>query len=107
MTGLYENNVVILHNVNAFGAGPGAVPKYEPVFSFADDRADVWGEAHLEVVFAFANGMPRDHWTEELASEYYRKGNRSLSVSDVVFLNGTFYLCDRFGWKNLGQQPPV
>ena len=34
----------------------------------------------------------------DIPNDFY---GRSLSVSDVVTLNGTAYFCDGFGWKKL------
>lgn len=37
----------------------------------------------------------------DLAQEYRAKGNRSLSVSDVVVIDGKAYLCASAGWDEI------
>ena len=103
MSGIYENNVVVLHNLNAFGFDRSAEPKYEAVYAFSDPRCDEWTEADLGKVFAICNGAPGGSvWAHDHTEAYYGKQVRSLSVSDAVFLNGRYYRCDSYGWSDLG-----
>lgn len=37
--------------------------------------------------------------TSAVARAYRAAGNRSLSVADVVTINGARFRCDRFGWS--------
>lgn len=107
MASMYDAaNVVVLHNVNAFGENRDAPAHYEEVFAFSDERAAAWNGDHLEVVFTFANGAAEREWHAELQEAYYAREIRSLSVSDVVWINGTFYLCEKVGWKNIGPVHP-
>lgn len=41
------------------------------------------------------------------AKEYRAKGNRSLSVGDVVVVDGRAYAVDSFGWNKLDAFEPV
>lgn len=41
------------------------------------------------------------------AMDYRARGNRSLSVGDVVAIDGRFHSCDSGGWHELVEQPPV
>lgn len=99
MTGIMENNVVILHNVNAFGENRHMDPAYVPVFGFSDARCDDWTKDNLEAVFAIGNGVANDEWSRGMVKDYYAQKIRSLSVSDVVVLNGVHYRCESAGWK--------
>ena len=102
---MYEANVVVLHNVNAFGENRNAPPRYEEVFAFSDSRCDEWNGDHLEVVFSICNGAAEVDWHAEWSAAYYDQKVRSLSVSDVVFINGTFYRCESVGWVTLPGKP--
>ncbi|WP_461122932.1 hypothetical protein [Saccharothrix stipae] len=37
------------------------------------------------------------------AVRYRRRGNRSLSIGDVVAVDGRFYACQRIGWRRIAQ----
>lgn len=37
-------------------------------------------------------------WTEPIAEHYMREGLRSLSVGDVVVVDGDAVVCDKIGW---------
>lgn len=45
---------------------------------------------------AFTRGQPY-----ELAVQYRKRGNRSLSVGDVIWLDTAAYAVDRIGFKNV------
>ncbi|KOV84793.1 hypothetical protein [Nocardia sp. NRRL S-836] len=44
---------------------------------------------------------------DERAVEYRSRGNRSLSVGDVVAVGDRFYAVDHTGWRRLGDQPLI
>lgn len=56
----------------------------------------------LERVFTLGNMDPElitnDERGRDLATAYRARRNRSLSVGDVVTVDGTPYACQRFGW---------
>lgn len=60
---------------------------YVPVWRGTIESENI--NSALEKLFRIFN-------TEERPSEYY---GRSLSMSDVVVLDGKPYYCDRFGWS--------
>lgn len=41
------------------------------------------------------------------AVDYRARGNRSLSVGDVIAVDGRFHACDTVGWRELIGAPPV
>lgn len=41
------------------------------------------------------------------AVDYRGRLNRSLSVGDVLAIDGRFYSCDSSGWRELTEAPPV
>jgi len=108
MNGIMENNVVVLHNVNAFGQYPPLPPAFRPVFGMSDPQCDEWNENDLHRVFAICNGAPGlTGWDAATSAVYYHGRVRSLSVSDVVILNGRYYRCDSYGWSDLGTSPDL
>ncbi|NUT99186.1 MAG: hypothetical protein HOY78_44995 [Saccharothrix sp.] len=38
---------------------------------------------------------------------YRRRGNRSLSIGDIVAVDGRFYACQRIGWRRIAEPPQV
>ena len=64
---------------------------YKKVYERTDTVQDIWvDERYLECLFGeFNTDHPADYT------------GRSLSVSDVVTINGVAYFCDSFGWKKL------
>lgn len=100
MTGLFENNVVVFHNINAFGEHRDNAPIYKAVFAFEDPDFDdhhdlAWVAERCFVLF---NGAEPDHY---LTTAYYGNKLRSLSVTDVLFINGSWWECNRFGWSEI------
>lgn len=55
------------------------------------------GEDVAEAVFDLTNNPSRREEREELYGSF-----RSVSVGDIVCVDGVDYLCERFGWKQLG-----
>ncbi|WP_370973915.1 hypothetical protein [Amycolatopsis sp. cg9] len=41
------------------------------------------------------------------ALDYRARRNRSLSIGDVLGIDGRFYSCDASGWRELPEAPPV
>lgn len=48
----------------------------------------------LEDIYSIFNGNLRPNWAKDFMG-------RSMSVSDIVELNGNFYYCDFIGWVRL------
>lgn len=42
-------------------------------------------------------------WEQTLAKDFRKDGNYSLSVGDVVEVDGKQFLCKSFGWKELNE----
>lgn len=63
---------------------------YEGEYDFAEDEDEV--NAMLEAIFVRFNRRVEGF-----------KGH-SLSVSDVVEIDGEYYFCDDFGWVKLGEE---
>lgn len=57
----------------------------------------------LERVFAMFNDHPDPNFPGDAAhtSAWYDSGLRSLSVGDIVAINGRHYACDSHGWVPL------
>jgi hypothetical protein len=73
-----------------------------PVFAYTiGDGLDV--EHELERAFRIGNGAPRGDggFEVELSDAYYEGKNRSLSVGDVVVVDGVSYACQGSGWRRL------
>lgn len=67
----------------------------DKVISFvheSDDSVD----CILEVVFGMFN-----HGSGIESELFLNSKCRSLSVNDIVLLNGKYYLCESFGWKEV------
>lgn len=109
MSSIFENNVVVLHNVNfPFNKQPA----YKPVFGCSHH---IWDETvpssdpngenttglYLSMFFDLFNGVGN----YPLAEDYYAQAGRSLSVSDIVVINGHYYRCESVGWTYLGTSP--
>ena len=102
MTSVPNVNVSIMHNVTLDehghptkgmldGWGPNDTLECVFTFSLDTDKKPI---SILEMIFAEFNvgeGL--------LATAYRAKDLRSLSVGDVVIINGVSYACQRFGWK--------
>lgn len=75
-----------------------------PVARFETERA---GEDVLAEVCRLYNvGDDPDFGTpDDRALAYRRRGNRSLSVGDIVQVNQQWWVCDRVGWKYIN--PPA
>jgi hypothetical protein len=60
-------------------------------------------EEVAELVFHITNA-PEEMLSEEMlsiAKEFRALGNYSLSTGDVVEVDGTKFLCESFGWKEI------
>ena len=70
----------------------------EAVHSFVMETDMVVSDI-LERVFAEWN-----HGSGMESELFIRSKKRSLSVNDIVAVNGTYYLCESFGWKEVTPQ---
>jgi hypothetical protein len=95
-------NVTIYHNISRdaffgfnYGNEDGNSPHYlAKVFTFDSARLGTADDGILAAAFeAFNVG------TDTLAEEYRARRLRSLSVGDVVDIDGRSYSCERLGWK--------
>lgn len=84
-------------------ASPGSFFGYEPGM-----------ELHEAISYETGAREPLDDAFEmfnigngDLAREYRAGRNRSLSVGDVVVVDGVAHACASFGWDELPEVPPV
>lgn len=106
-----------MSQAHVFLARPGAGAfefsfKFECEFDFAGtvdlSATDYDGYGHialLETVFAITNSYPDemhigDHHRGDVV-EWRSRGNRSLSVGDVVLYGECFWFCTSFGWERI------
>ena len=52
----------------------------------------------IEEAFVAFNGEGSRKSLKEIVDQYYAEGNHSLSVGDVVSVDGRAYLCQSMGW---------
>ena len=112
-------HITILHNVTQdehgrnVGFCDGYLPDHQLARVFAFSLA---GEGHpfddpgvlSNVYFLFNVGDDPDFGDPSPLSVAYRnKGLRSLSVGDVVILDGRAYQCDHSGWSRLADDQPA
>lgn len=107
MTSIFENNVVVLHSLTMNGMN------YKPVWSYSNNVWDDVSECtvgkdmvlmHLETFFTMMNDQGED-FDIDTVEDYYENAKRSLSVTDIIILNGTYYRVEPKGWTNLGSAP--
>lgn len=80
------------------------------VFTYtARPKGDTHDHVLADEAFALFNiGDDAAYGTPDPRAVDYRvRGNRSLSVGDVVAIDGRFHSCDSSGWHELTEQPPV
>lgn len=105
-------NVTIYLNTSTdeHGRSLGRMDGYQPTHTLTKAYqmvADPFGTTDLDVlrvVFDVFNvGDDPDFFNPPSphAIEYRKAGNRSLSVGDVVVLDGRAYACARFGWDTI------
>jgi hypothetical protein len=107
--------VAAYHNVALDPAGrhKGLVDGFQvehPVsLVFATELSDQAHEAACEEVWRLLNvGHDGDHGTADPdAARYRERGNRSLSVGDVIAVDGVFYACGPNGWHDLRDVPTI
>ena len=87
-TSVLTNNLVHVIYPDEFSAG----------FSIKTD-GEVDPHDILEMVFAQWN-----HGSGLESELFVRSKKRSLSVNDIVCVNGTYYLCESFGWKEVSTE---
>ena len=68
-----------------------------------DDEALAWTFHTLNV--GDDPSFTTDEDTRSQARAYRARGNRSLSVGDVVVIDGMAYACARFGWDAVSLRP--
>tara|TARA_R110002050_G_scaffold269589_1_gene411982 strand:+ start:333 stop:674 length:342 start_codon:yes stop_codon:yes gene_type:complete len=61
------------------------------------------GKAGAEQMFHILNAPEEllEDWERSIAQEFRALDNYSLSVGDIVELDGEQFLCESFGWKEL------
>jgi len=61
------------------------------------------GKEGAEQMFHIFNAPEEilSNWEQALAKDFRKDGNYSLSVGDVVEVDGEQFLCESFGWKEL------
>jgi hypothetical protein len=97
----------IMHNTNRLALALGYAPSDHVVEVYAFDYTGAEGDLDAcEAAFEMFNiGHLSDHGTAEPDAIAYReRGNRSLSVGDVVACDGQFYACGVAGWREIA--PP-
>jgi hypothetical protein len=67
----------------------------DKVISFVHNSDDTV-ENILESIFGMFN-----HGSNSESELFLNSKCRSLSVNDIVLLNGKYYLCESFGWKEV------
>lgn len=73
-------------------------PEYRIRQVFVPGEIPVYTEVLLEKIFYYGQNDFQDQLPEE-----HRHGHWccSVSVGDVLELNGSYFLCDRIGWKKM------
>ena len=63
------------------------------------------GKEGAEQMFHIFNAPEEilSNWEQALAKDFRKDGNYSLSVGDVVEVDGEQFLCESFGWKELNE----
>lgn len=80
---------------------------------FAYDETDLDAEiddlALAERAFELLNigDDPSFGTPDQRAVDYRGRGNRSLSVGDVIAIDERFWSCDSVGWRELDEQPVI
>lgn len=77
--------------------------EYETRFAMIVEETDA--ERICELMFSICNSYPDELHCHRIFAEevsrYRSFRNRSLSVGDIVTVNGVGYSCERFGWKQI------
>ena len=63
------------------------------------------GKEGAEQMFHILNAPEEmlSNWEQALARDFRKDSNYSLSVGDVVEVDGEQFLCESFGWKELNE----
>lgn len=99
--------VRVFHNYNFRDGVRGHQPGHRMTEVYAYDETDLGPEDDdmvlLERAFELFNvGDDPDRGEPDTRALVYReRGNRSLSVGDVVAVDQRYYACDPFGWREL------
>ena len=104
------NNIKIHRPLNhrfSFEADENTERKVVFEYELPTIKKERFGEQVAELVFHITNA-PEEMLSEEelkVANAFRAKDNYSLSTGDVVEVDGDYFLCESFGWKQveLGQ----
>lgn len=105
--------VRVFHNNHARGAFlTGYVPglTVTEVFTYTTSpKAGTSDHEVAEEAFELFNigDDPEFGTPDRRAVDYRARGNRSLSVGDVLAIDGRFFSCDSNGWHALTVPPPI
>ena len=87
------------HSFNGFAAVPGADDLHEAArFTVEESDAATPGQFITVVCEQVFEQLNIDHPTADWALAYRLRGNRSLSVGDVLVLGETAWACASVGW---------
>lgn len=108
-------NAKVYHNVARDDAGrhlgilDGYQPEHPVTLVFTTDLPPSDEMAACEELYRLLNvgDDPAFGQPDPRAEAYRRRGNRSLSMGDLVSLDGRFYACAEHGWKPLDTEPTV
>jgi hypothetical protein len=106
--------VRVFHNNHPREAFPGGyVPGQSVTEVYACDETDVGPDVDdrclADRAFQLFNvgDDPAFGEPDPRALVYRERGNRSLSVGDVVGIDDRFYSCDSFGWSEMTERPLI
>ena len=91
-----------------FGDGAAYEGARWEVYSIASNISNLMikeGREGAEQMFHILNAPVEmlSNWEQELAADFRKDGNYSLSVGDVVEVDGKQFLCEAYDWKPLLQ----
>lgn len=97
--------VRIFHNTNPLALAQGYRPSssVREVYAYETTLTD-HAQALKEGFFLFNLGYQPDFASDFRAVDYRQRGHRSLSVGDVVEVDGRFYAYAHRGWTDI--RPP-
>ena len=107
--------VTVYHNVALDGAGRhlGILDGYQaehPVTPvFATDLPDADDITACDQLYRLLNvgEDPSLGDPDPRAVAYRQRGNRSMSIGDLVCIDGRFYACTEDGWQSFATEPTV
>lgn len=97
--------VRVFHNADRTAMAGGYTAEHAVVEVYAYDDTNVTSDTELcERAFELFNGGDDGGSVDHRALEYRDRGNRSLSVGDVVAIDGRCHACMPIGWQPIA--PP-